>query len=224
MFKSIKPLLFIFIITFGITILLVGCQTPTESVEEVEEIERSYTKTIERTYANEFERALIDSAEAAYPTRDSVIADLYAMYAGLREWDEVIPEVNYWYWFSNDGVLIPYSLTIEAISYYSNLIDSLETGQAHQSIQKAEFEFDASITFFENYEFKWPDDWPPPRDNDLPTYLFEMVFVVQSSMKWHHQCIHECLMIINHKRTVVFDKQGNIIQIFLDGPWPVSTS
>ncbi len=210
-------------IVFLITaFLLVGCGVfENEQIEDdpEEEIERIYNKTIERNYSNEFERALIDSAEAAYPPRDSVAA-------AVPSWSEMnIPETGYWYYFSFDGILIPFAITKDAIGYYSSLIDSLEAEVTHQFIKEAYFEYESTISFKEEYHF----DWPAPGEANGPERPvepedFENVYVVELSLKWNHIQIDPYGMTLLHGRVVIFDQNGNLIRVFLDGKWPFSAN
>lgn len=194
----------------GLLAVLGGCNTPTETEYE-EEIERSYTKTIERTYANAFERALIDSSEAAYMSRDSMLTLLPSSY------HDNIPETGYWFFNRTDGVLLPFALTVDAVDYYSNLIDSIEVGVTHQHIYLAEFEYLASVSFEESYLFESEFE-----SELLPPEQFEQVYVVVLRMQWNHYCIplENCGLYISSTRIVVFNESGSLKKIFLDG-WPI---
>ncbi len=179
--ESLKYLLFFLLAAFS----LGGCgifeSEPLEEEPE-EEIERIYNKTIEQNYSNEFERALIDSAEAVYPPRDSLLALIPP-----ERWN-LVPETRYWYFSSFDGVLTPYVLTEDAIIYYSSLVDSLKSG-LHQQIVKAEFEYRVKISFSESYEFRWPQ-WPEILTEEsipvLPADTLFNIYVVEMAMMWDH--------------------------------------
>jgi len=199
---------------FGIS----GCDLFTNNSNEEEgEIERSYLKSIERVYANEFERVLIDSAEAVYPPRDSLLALIPP-----ERW-HLVPDTMYWYFSSLDGVLTPYVLTNEAIIYYSTLIDSLKAGQ-HQHIVEAEFEYRANISFSENYEFKWPE-WPEALMDEaipvLPDEILFNVYVVEMAMLCDHATIEQSGSSYAHGRVVLFDNSGKLVW-FIDSFLPVT--
>lgn len=219
-YKTITSVFILFIYSIGLLTVLVGCKSPIESIEE--ESERSYTKTIERTYSNEFERSLIDSAEAAYPPRDSVLAAVWP-----PSFQEYIPEYGYWFYRRIDGVLIPFAITIDVVDYYSSLLDSMESGGTHQHIHTAEFEYRASVSFEDAYEFQWPEDiietYIELTGQQPPEESFQMVYVVEKKMRWHHRCGADlddlCGLWVNNERVVIFDENGLLIRIFLDGVW-----
>ncbi len=215
--KTLNTIVLLFFLCASIIIIYTDCSSP---VVDDPEVERSYSKTIERVYTNEFERALIDSAEAAYPPRDSVVAV-------APDWmKDQLPETGYWFHWVIDGVLIPYAITIDAIEYYSNLIDSLEDGVSHQHIIKADFDYRVSISFKEEYDFDWPEEWNEMiwialrEAGEWPIKeRFERVFVVKKLLYWFHHCGETCALWLYHVRIVIFDESGNLIKIFLDGDW-----
>ena len=200
---SIALLLFVTFVT--------GC----DSGDVTPEIERSYTKSIVREADSDFEADLITAAETTYPPRDSVLAVL------RPEQREGIPETGYWYYSSFDGVLIPFAITADAVAYYSNLIDELESGKKLQFLMKATFEYRASVTFEETYTF---EDENPMSTDIHASATFEKVYVVRMALNWYQYCGPICAMWIDHERVVVFDESGAVIQVFLDGPHPVAVS
>lgn len=212
-----------------IAFLLSGCGL-FENEQAEEETDRSYTKSIERNYSNEFERTLIDSAEVAYPPRDSVVAVLDRAYPN-RNYDELLPETEYWHYDSFDGILLPYSITIDAIDYYSHLIDSMKAGVTHQFINKANFKYKTSISFEDEYSFERPEEWPELvwqaflefgqefGQNPLPSQSFENIYVVKMYMEWGNYCSEVCGMNFTQVRIVLFNEKGDLIGIYLDGIW-----
>lgn len=202
------------------------CNTISTPEEEEPEIERSYTKSIERNYSNEIERALIDSAEAAYPPRDSVIAVLDHAYPN-RNNNELLPETGYWHYDSFDGILLPYSITIDAIIYYSNLIDSMKAGVTHQFITNANFIYKTSISFEEEYSFEKPEEWPEVLwmsflefgHNQPPSQPFENIYVVKMYLEWGNYCSEVCGLNFTQARIILFNETEELIGIYLDGIW-----
>ena len=192
--------------------LLAACDAAVNEPEPDETAaERSYTKTVERAAASAFESSLIAQAEAAYPPRDSVLAA--ALWGGFSQ----IPEAGYWYYSSFDGVLIPYAITGDAVTYYSELIDSLER-ETSAFFTQAELEYKAAVSFEETYEEPSPEGVAPSPKS------FERVYVVSMSLKWFQYCGSLCAMWIDQKRVVIFDEAGTLRRVFLDGPTSVLVS
>lgn len=200
-------------------ILWVGCDAVVETENSAgardDQEPRSYSKHVERIASNEIEAALIDSAEAVYPPRDSVVAavpDIYRI---------TIPAENHWYWWHFDGVLIPYAITAEAVEYYSRLIDDLKIGIGMTFLRQADLRYVAEVRFHERYTFAGTENGY----GDQSLYDdYENVYVVAMSLEWNQRCGMECGMNIRHKRLVVFDAEGNLIRVHLDGRSPVTVS
>ena len=192
-----------------LSIALAGC----DSGGTEPEVERSYSKSIVREAASVFEATLIARAEVVYPPRDSVVA---------AAWDPVqVPEVGYWFYGAFDGVLLPYAITGDAVTYYSELIDALEAGERLQFLTAASLDYRATASFREEYTFEGVD---PETLEPLPSESFERVYVVEMSLKWHQYCGFDCAMWIDHDRVVVFDEAGDVLRVFLDGPRPIAVS
>jgi hypothetical protein len=192
-----------------LVLALAGCDT--DSTEP--EVERSYSKSVVREAANDFEDSLIAQAEAVYPARDSVVA---------AAWDPAqVPEVGYWFYGAFDGVLIPYAITGDAVTYYSDLIDALEAGEELQFLTEASLDYRATASFREAYTFEGAD---PETGEPLPSESFERVYVVEMSLGWSQYCGELCAMGINHDRVVVFDEAGELLRVSLDGPRPVTAA
>jgi hypothetical protein len=202
------------IILFSI-LLLAGCNSEVNNLdEELQPPKREFTKNIERVFSNEFEQNLISSAESFYPPRDSVLNAAESWFRDL------IPDTNYWFYDSFDGIRIPYAITIDAINYYSDFIDTLNAG-LKSIIYKAVFKYKAEITYYTSYTFEGVD---PLTEIPLPIISFEDVYVVEMNLSWDHYCGMECGLYIKHKRIVVLNSQGELLQIFYDGKIPVAVS
>ncbi|MEM1127970.1 MAG: hypothetical protein AAGI71_15080 [Bacteroidota bacterium] len=203
-----RPLSFLLLLT-----VLAGCNAGSTMVEE--EVARSYRTSIVREATSHVEADLIAQAEAVYPPRDSVLAHV------PPERHDRIPETGYWYLDSFDGVRIPYALTGDAVTYYSDLIDALEAGEQLPFLTEASLEYRATASFRETYTFDGQD---PLTLEALPSVSFERVHVVEMSLAWYQYCGPVCAMWINHSRIVVFDEAGTLLQVFLDGPRPIAVS
>ncbi len=177
---------------------------PTDSSEN-----EFYTKSIERTADNEFEQELIEKAEAEYPPRDSVLAAVFP-------WQhDLIPETEYWWYSRFDGVYLPFAITIDAISYYENFIDSLASKEQDDFYKTADFEYEAQVSFHTSiniYELGYTN---PTSEHLLGS--FEEVYVVEMSLGFRYDCGDDCLLSTGKKRVVVFDNNGTLLEIFYDG-------
>ena len=198
-----------------IILFLYGCSDEVSSPDSGQQPpKREFTKNIERVFLNEFEQNLIITAESFYPPRDSVLN------AASPEFQIFIPDTNYWFYDSFDGVRIPYAITIDAINYYSNIIDLLNASP-NSLIYKADFDYKAEVAYFNSYSFEGID---PFTGDTLPSISFNNVFVVKMDLSWDHSCGPECGLYIIHKRIVIFNSEGELLQIFHDGKIPVTVS
>jgi|GEM_PF-747057 len=206
------------VIITSIIFLIVSCNSKKDFSTEPEEPEilQKYTKSIERIAGNDFERNLIFNAEAIYPNRDSVFA-----YMSRYIPPSSIPDSNLWFYEVFDNVLIPFAITSHTISYYNDFIDSLSVNNGYNFFIKANFEYSADIEFKESYTFEGKNLFT---EEPLPSVTFERVYVVNMSLKWEDYCGELCALWISHKRIVVFDESGNLLNIFYDGPIPIAVS
>ncbi|MFO7526851.1 MAG: hypothetical protein R6W68_15465 [Ignavibacteriaceae bacterium] len=200
---------------FFVLIFIISCSDKTTNPDnDIEQPKNGYTKQIERIYSNEFEKNLITLAESFYPPRDSVLS------VTPTEYIPFIPDSNYWFYQSIDGVKIPYAITKEAIIYYSEIIDTLNARQ-NSLIYKAAFIYRAELTYYSSYIFEGLD---PITGLPLQSESFNNVYVVCMDLSWDHFCGPVCGLYIDHKRIVVFDIQGNPIRIFYDGEILIAVS
>lgn len=176
---------------------------------EEQEIETSYEQSIERISSNDFEKNLIEIAENTYPPKMDVMAA--AIFSNIE-----IPDSAYWYYNSFDGVLIPYAITVDAINYYSELIEALNTGELQTIFITASFDYKAEVEFKEEYALA--NNEKDESDN------YADVFVVEMNLKWENYCGSLCALWINKKRTVVFSEEGELLKIYFDGAKPVVVS
>jgi len=205
-----KLIIFLFTILF-----ITGCKSEINSPDNnQQQPKREFTKSIERFFSNEFEKNLITAAESFYPPRDSVVN------AAAMEFRIFIPDTNYWFYDAFDGVKIPYAITIHAINYFEEAIDAL-TASINSFIYKAEFNYKVEISYYETYIFEGFDQLTGLQ---FPSIAFNNVNVVEMNLSWDHYCGPECGLYIKHKRIVVFNSQGDLLQIFYDGAIPVMVS
>lgn len=202
-----KPFLFIIILT-----LFISCIKENED-DNQNEIERSYTKSIERISASDFESDLIDQAEKYYPPREDVVSA--AEWSGME-----IPETKYWYYSNFDGVKIPFAITEDAINYYSDLIDEFNENPDDVFFYMASFEYKAEVIFYENYVSPEADSQGQATEPES----FDSVYVIKMTLVWEDYCGSLCAAWINKNRIVVFNESGELLKVYLDGVTPVMVS
>ena len=85
----------------------------------------------------------------------------------------------------------------------------------------ANFEYRAEIEFKKSYTFEGINLFT---QEPLPSVSFVRVYVLNMSLKWENYCGSTCGLWISHRRIVVFDESGNLLNVFYDGPIPVIVS
>ncbi len=98
-------------------------------------------------------------------------------------WPEIgskIPERNYLYYDSFDGVNIPYAITGVAINYYSGLIEDFNSHKKDNFFISANFEYKVEIVFYENLTSPTTNS----KGETVQTEEFNSVFVVKMPLKW----------------------------------------
>lgn len=189
-----------------------NCSNNPTSISE----NNSFTKSIERISNNEFEAELITKAELAYPPRDSVLAAVFP-------WQhDLIPDTEYWWYRKFGPVYLPFALTIDAIDYYESFIDSLAAEGQDDVFKTAELGYTAAVEFHETFEIYELGHTNQPEEHFLGA--FEDVFVVEMFLRFRYECFVHCYLGMGHSRIVVFDEDGNILEIFYDGIQPVAVS
>lgn len=195
-----------YILALYFFILLLGCSNSSHiNSQSDKEYKREFSQSITRVFSNEFEEQLLKKAESIYPPRDSVLKIV------PEKEKHLIPETGYWFTRIFDGIKIPYAITLEAVSFYSNKIEELYKDST-TIIYSAKFIYKAEVNFYETYildvdRFKVSIKQP---------YNASNVYVVEMSMEWHDSCGNLCGLGIWLKRVVVFDSAGILLKVFYD--------
>lgn len=171
---------------------------------------QDFSKTIDRGGSNDFEQNLIRIAESQYPSREDVLD------AASSSRHEEISESKHWWYTSFDGVRIPYAITADAVNYYGDFIDSLVTKEQNDFYESAALAYNAQVTFHEAFEVYEPGFRNPTPDQLLES--FEDVYVVEMKLRFTYRCIRHCFLSTDLGRIVVFDKDGNLLGVYHDGP------
>lgn len=173
--------------------------------------------TIRREAADEKETAMIAAAEAAQPNKDlleksAVDADpahgrgfvptLKALGAGAGE--------KLWWYKSGLGIRIPFAITADAVTYYSDLV-----GQYGKKAIKSYGEPSSSLDYHASCklhkEFKVEDK------------VFTDVYVVTLKLTFVQKFVatQTAAMNFNKERVVILDSAGKVLHISGDGPTEV---
>jgi hypothetical protein len=174
---------------------------------------REYKKTIERNFTTDFEKELIDKAESYYPPREDIINAI------SKETIE-IPDTLYWYYDDFDGVRIPYCITVDAVNFYSGLITNLNKNKTANFFITAKFAYKADVSFHEIYYSPSKNS----KEEEVTRERFESAYVVTLQLGWEDDCGSLCGLSIYKQRIVVFNKEGELLKVFLDGVAPLATS
>lgn len=179
-------------------------QDPGEKEEK-----REYKKLIERDFGNSVEEGLLTKAENYYPPREDIIN-------AISTQTIEIPDSNYWYYDDFDGIRVPYCITIDAVNFYTHIIDSLNENKTANFLITAEFKYKAEVSFQKIY-------YSPARNNQGETVTperFESVYVVHMYISWKDYCGALCGTTISRERIVIFNEEGELVKVFLDGVAP----
>lgn len=203
---SIKTLLLLVL-----TACFVGCsnQGPDIIQSDAEGFECEYTYSIKRDFTSTFEEGLVKQAETYYPSRDSVVA---AAVAAGQSADE-IPDEKYWWYRVQKGIKVPYSLTTEAIDYFSGLVDSAQR-EAEPNCMNRRFlvRYTASVSYKEKFVvYNYGEDT-----------AYNDVYVVMMRLSWDSEAFDDVLHWTTgyhdyRERLVVFDKEGQLLDVYFDG-------
>jgi len=156
-----------------------------------------YTTAIERVAANDFERGLIAAAEAA-------CADQEALAATCTKGTDAT-ETCGWSCGETPYFKVPYAVTQEALSHYTDLIEDYQSlpFQFLGAPLTAELEYTANVFFQENHY-------------DFELHQFVSVYRVTLQLSFVVSCRGSCVYDIDAERIVLFDLSGNLISVYGD--------
>ena len=179
MIKRLK-ILCIIIVLILITSTVVGCLFK----KEPEEKYGPYIKDINRNYQNETEKELISIAENITP-----------------------PDGQWWVYHGSDKIAD--CVNIEAIEYFSDVIDDLrnrENNYNERDIKKANFTYYVNIRYITNNgEY-----------NTSETNLIE----VNLTMHYSYWVSAKGAKWVDHYRCVIFNYNKEVVEVINDDVWP----
>jgi hypothetical protein len=147
---------------------------------------------------------LIARAEAVCPDRDAVL-EVYGFFDDERD----IPGEDECLWWHDvfDGVRIAYAITDEAIAYYAEVAaDMRDDGRFGPEFLRwlsSRLRYTAGVRFSQDFV--------------SPTAIYFDVYVVEMELSWSATCGFACAHGFTRQRTVVFDEEGNLLEVLYDG-------
>jgi len=169
---------YILILMILSVLVISGCGT-----QEISEPDSIYVKEITRIYNNQEDKELILRAES-----------LECPYG--RQW-----------WFNEfDNIKILNCLNNEAVNYYSNLVDNIESNPSYTGfdIKIANLTYNAEVLRqINNGEYNCAEE-------------NQNVIIVKLTLDFHEYCGPVCGLYLSHYRTVVMDDQKEILCILGD--------
>jgi len=179
---------------------------PDISIEIPEVVQNEEPFKIEITYSfgSPLEASLLKKAEAVYGKQDNFISMINQDPAG---WATELPAdiVPLWGSRGNDNVQVADVITASAVRYYYDLsIAMREKRQFHEVFQMRTtgLKYSASIKHFETYQHAGSK--------------FQDVYVADLNLTWSSICGGLCGIGFTRNKLVVFDSNGDVIDLFLD--------
>ena len=157
--------------------------------------------TIAREAADENEKKLIAAAEKSLPDAAALAKSVAKDDSGLAK-----PQAGAWWNKEVLGIRIPYALTADAVQYYSDLVKGYGLQKLVRFSQPTSgFTYQAKVARHAAYE--------------IDGKSVENVTVVTMTMKFHQNFVASVAegFQFEKSRTVVFDKDGKILQVKGDG-------
>ena len=189
---------------------LVGPTTPAQ-LPPILAIEGPFSVRIARTAASPDGQRALEAAEAAYPSREEVLAAIQTAHFKLK----AAPIGDRLWWSSEfDGVRIAYAVTADAVRYYVNLSEAFRQNRFQEAggipMKSSKFHYSASVSPAETISAGGQD--------------FHDVFVVKMSLSWSAYCGSECAMTFENSRQVFVGRNGKALFISGDGNPSVEVS
>ena len=155
---------------------------------------------VERVFQNDAESALITVAE-------NLAANEKELLAAAQKQDEAAkPVAKQWWYYEALAVKIPFALTADAVSYYTELVNGFGKQKlSRYSAPGSNFHYQARVSKHESFE--------------IDGKTFTNVSVVTLSMTFSQHFVTTVTegMDIAKTRTVVFDAAGKVLHTSGDG-------
>jgi hypothetical protein len=157
-------------------------------------INGKHKTTISRSYQNEVQGKLILTAESALPKKEEVMK---VMEPRGKAAMEALQPKDVWWYERVDGTLIPYAITQQSLAYLVERSQGYDWG-TEKRYAPATMIYTADVVQHARFEYEGLE--------------FRNVSVVTMNLEWSQSA-----MWFSKKRVVVFDKAGNVLEIFHDG-------
>ena len=170
----------------------------------VDESQGSYKIKIDRSFKNAAEQAMLKKAEAVYGPQ---FRYLDAMRMSPESWAGSLPDEIAPLWGSpgNDNVQMTDVITASGIKYYYDLsISSRERRQFRNVflMRSTGLKYSASLKHY--------DEWAHANTK------YRDVYVADLNLEWSSMCGELCGVGFTRNKLVVFDKKGEVVEMYLD--------
>jgi hypothetical protein len=164
---------------------------------------------ISRQFASPTEDRYLARAEAVYRPRASLDSDLFKQWRYTAQPHVAFPDGEPpWFMGPFDGVLSASVVTASAVDYYYDISQRL---RSDDELKPGGFKFDstnlkyeASIKLIPEYSYAGK--------------AFKNVYVVQMTLTWGQVCGSLCGYGFTRVKTVILDRNGEILEAILDDP------
>jgi len=164
----------------------------------------SYKIKIDRSFKNAAEEAMLKKAEAVYGPQFGYID---AMRVSPESWADSLPDENAPLWGSpgNDNVQVTEVITASGIKYYYDLSISSREHRQFRNVflmSNTGLKYSASLKHYD----EWEHAYTKYRD----------VYVADLNLEWSSSCGGLCGVGFTRNKLVVFDKKGEVVEMYLD--------
>ncbi|PYS87193.1 MAG: hypothetical protein DMF70_01030 [Acidobacteria bacterium] len=164
----------------------------------------SYKIKIDRSFKTVAEAAMLKKAEAVYGPQFRYID---AMRSSPEQWADNLPDEITPLWGSpgNDNVQVTDVITASGIKYYYGISISSRAHQQFRNVfqmMSTSLEYTASVKHYD----EWEHAYTKYRD----------VYVADLNLEWKSICGGLCGIGFTRNKLVVFDKKGEVVELYLD--------
>lgn len=164
----------------------------------------SYKIKIDRSFKNADEEAMIKKAEAVYGAQFRYID---SMRSSPESWADRLPDeiAPLWGEVGNDNVMMTDVITASGIKYYYDLSISAREHRPFRNVfqmRGTSLKYTAAAKHY--------DEW------EHANTKYHDVYVADLNLEWSSICGGLCGIGFTRNKLVVFDKKGNVIQMYLD--------
>ena len=172
----------------------------------IKETAGEYKIQIERHFNNSAEEAMIRKAEAVYGGQSRYIDSMRSM---PESWGDSLPDeiVPLWGMVGNDNVMMTDVITTSGIKYYFDLSISAREHQPFRNVFQM-----VSTSLKYTAAIKHYDEWEHANSKHHDIYVADL------NLEWSSICGGLCGVGFTRNKLVVFDKNGKVIEMYLDAP------